>query len=64
MSKLNWIETARPCKLGTIPYLVHLDGRSRLKVGRRVRVQDAYNGKWFFVLVTRVDPDGYFMADK
>lgn len=64
MAKRSWIERARPCKLGTIPCLVHLDGRSRLEVGKWVRVQDAEGGHWFSVLVTRVDPDGYFMADK
>lgn len=62
--KQTWIEKARPCKLGTIPALVNLDGRSRLEVGKWVRVQETENGNWSSVLVTRVDPDGYFMADR
>lgn len=60
----KWLEKARPCKLGTIPALVRLDGRSRLEVGRWVRVQEHENGKWAQVQVTRVDPDGYFMASR
>ena len=64
MAPKRWIEKARPCKLGTIPFLVHLDGRSRLEVGKWVRIQEAENGHWLRVLVTRVDPNGYFMANK
>lgn len=60
----SWAETARPCKLGTMPALVHLDGRSKLAVGKWVRVQEIENGNWVRVLVTRVDPDGYFMASR
>lgn len=60
----SWIEKARACKLGTMPALVHLDGRSTLAVGKWVRVQEVENGHWNRVLVTRVDPDGYFMADR
>lgn len=60
----DWISKARPCKLGTMPALVRLDGRSSLEVGKRVRVQETENGHWNSVLVTRLDPDGYFMADR
>ena len=64
MGMSKWNETALPCKLGTIPYLVHIDGRSKFEVGKWVRVQDRENGDWFRVLVTRINSDGYFMADK
>jgi hypothetical protein len=59
----RFLRTARPCKLGTIPHVVQLDGRCTLKVGHWVRVRVRDYGKWISVHVTRVDPDGYFMAD-
>lgn len=60
----RWIETARPAKIGTMPMLVRVDGRSALEVGRWIKVQYAENGKWESVLVTKISPDGHFFADK
>lgn len=57
---------ARPAKLGTVPMLVrvHPTDEKRLAVGEFIRVQEALNAKWERVLVTRLDPDNYFMADR
>lgn len=54
------------CKIGTQPWLVYLHGSDarRMAVGKRVRVRRHINAEWQHVLVTRVDPDGYFMADQ
>ena len=60
----RWVDGARPCKLGTMPALVRLDKRSTLAVGKWVLVQESENAKWSRVFVTRVDPDGDFMADR
>lgn len=63
-SDIKWLSTAVPCKLGTVPAIVRLDGRSRLAVGRYVRVQECVGGKWSHVYVTEVQPNGYFNADR
>lgn len=64
----NWrgLKNPRPCKLGTMPGLVDLHGADakRLAPGLWVRVRECAGGPWNRVLVTRVDPDGYFMADR
>jgi hypothetical protein len=61
---VKWLDKCTPCKIGTIPMLVRVDGRSSPKVGKWLRVQYDENGKWESVLVRRVDADGYFMADR
>lgn len=62
----RFCEIARPAKLGTVPMLLHVHPTDlkKLAVGNYVRVQDALNAKWEPVKVTRLDPDGYFMADR
>ena len=60
----RWRNGAKSCKLGTVPALVRVDGRSRIAVGRWVRVQEHLNGNWSDVLVTEVHPDGFFKADR
>lgn len=52
----------RPCKIGTIPMVVEVHGvdARKLKVGEVIRVRPV---GWQTVVVTRVDEDGYFMAD-
>lgn len=60
----KFLAAARPCKLGTMPAMVVLDGRSELAVGKWVRVRECVGGPWSRVLVRRVDPDGYFQADR
>jgi hypothetical protein len=60
----KWMDTAKPCKIGTIPMVVHVHGRDNLAVGEHVRIRYLPGGRWERVLVTRVDPDGYFMADR
>lgn len=56
----------QPCKIGTIPMLVwlHRQDAKTIAPGRYVRVKYAVGGCWEQVLVTRVDPDGYFMANR
>lgn len=55
-----------PCKIGTIPWVVHLHGSDvpRLAPGEWVRVRLIPGAPWEKVLVTRVDPDGHFFADR
>lgn len=55
---------SRPCKIGTIPYQVVLHGSPILVVGsiRNVR-KTIDNSKWFRVLITRINEDGYFFCD-
>lgn len=62
----KWLEAAIPCKLGTVPAVVHVHGsdRKRLAVGTWVRIRERVGAPWQKVLVTRVDGDGYFMADR
>jgi hypothetical protein len=44
--------------------VLHLHGTDKLVVGEWVRVRMTPGGPWERVLVTRADPDGYFMADR
>jgi hypothetical protein len=60
----KFLEAARPCKLGTMPAMVILDGRARLAVGKWVQVRECVGGPWTRVLVQRIDADGYFQADR
>jgi hypothetical protein len=56
---------ALPCKLGTVPAVIYaLDRRTPLEVGRIVRIKERAGDRWSTVKVTRVDPCGYFMADR
>ncbi len=61
MSDNRW-----PCKLGTVPTVVWLHGTDAktLAPGKRVRIKEHVGGRWSVVTITRVDPDGYFMADR
>lgn len=53
-----------PCKLGTMPAVVHaIDRRTPLEVGRVIKIKRQEGGKWETVKVTEVWPCGYFMAD-
>jgi hypothetical protein len=40
------------------------DKRTPLEVGRVIRVKESRGAQWSTVKVTRVDADGYFMADR
>lgn len=54
-----------PCKIGTVPKVIFaIDRRTPLEVGRRIRIKETRGDRWQTVLVTRVDPSGYFMADR
>jgi hypothetical protein len=63
---LTWLSRAKPCKIGTMPMLVHVHAGDykRMAPGKYARVRYAEGGRWERVLVTRVDQDGYFMANK
>ena len=56
----------RPCKLGTVPALVVVHGgdRDKIEPGRFVRVRERDGAPWERVLVRRVNPDGWFQADR
>jgi hypothetical protein len=56
----------RPCKLGTVPWVVDVHGRDlpRLVPGEWVRVRLIPGAQWQQVYVTKVDPDGHFFADR
>jgi hypothetical protein len=62
----RWLNTCTSCKIGTMPMLVrvHAADRKKLAPGKWARVMYAQGGKWERVLVRRVDPGGYFQADK
>lgn len=44
--------------------MVILDARSKLEVGKWVRILECVGGKWSRVLVRRIEADGYFQADR
>jgi len=53
------------CKIGTIPALVNVHGKDKVKVGEAIRVRDAIPGsEWFRVKVDKINPGGYFFAAK
>lgn len=60
----DWLDKARPCKLGTMPALVHVHGRDKIAIGSCVRVQEIEGGRWNRVLITAVHIGGYFKADR
>lgn len=51
------------CKIGTMPALVRKHDTDKVEVGRLVRIQRQQGAKWEALLVTKVNPDGYFFAD-
>lgn len=54
-----------PCKIGTIPRVVIVDGRCRIAVGKEIRVREPIHGsRWQTVKVWKVNPDGYFFAER
>lgn len=61
---MAWLDhKAVSCKIGTQPFLVELDRRCPMKVGKIIRYRTHERGKWQTALVQRIDPDGYFQAD-
>jgi hypothetical protein len=55
---------AIPCKIGTVPKVIFsIDRRTPMNVGRVIRIKERRGGTWQSVILTRVDEDGYFMAD-
>lgn len=64
--RYDWFDKAKPCKIGTVPMVVHVHEGDYAKAepGKWMRVRYSPGGGWERVLVTRVDPDGYFMADR
>jgi hypothetical protein len=61
---MSFIEKAKPCKIGTVPMVVQSHGSDKMIVGGYVRVKYMAGGDWHKVLITRVDPNGYFCADR
>ena len=46
------------CKLGTQPRVLIVDGRSRVEIGRVIRVrEDMHGSKWFEALVDDINPN-------
>lgn len=65
MTKQTWLEKhGRPCKIGTIPAIVRVNGKSVVEPGRYIEIKECEGDKWHYVLVTQVHPDGYFKADR
>ena len=55
-------------KIGTVPMVIVLDKRYKVKVGAKIRFRlaDGYsiNGNiWNFAIVNRVESNGYLQAD-
>jgi hypothetical protein len=63
---MRWIDKCVPCKIGTMPMLVQVHGTDwkKMKVGNWMRIRYNEGGNWERVLLTRIDPDNYFMADR
>lgn len=40
------------------------DKRTPFKVGKIIRIKEYKGSPWTTVLVTEIQPDGYFMADR
>lgn len=60
----KFLNKAVSCKLGTMPALVLVHGSDTIEVGKRIRVKESDGDRWHYVLVTRINPDGYFFADR
>jgi hypothetical protein len=41
-----------------------IDKRTPFEVGRIIRIQESPAAQWTTVKLTRIDPDGYFTADR
>jgi hypothetical protein len=53
-----------PCKIGTVPMVIFWrDRRTPLEVGRYIYIRRQRGARKEMVKVTRVDRNGYFMAD-
>lgn len=52
------------CKIGTVPKVVRVHGRDQIQVGKWVRIQECAGDRWHAVLVTKVNDDGYWFADR
>jgi hypothetical protein len=53
------------CKIGTIPALVVIKGNSKSAINKKLAVRYAKNGEAYFnVIVDKINPDGYFFANK
>ncbi len=48
-------------KVGTVPMLVKIDGRFKVKEGGKVRIRTP-GGKWEMVTVDRVDGERLFLS--
>lgn len=65
VEKLTWLEKyGRPCKIGTIPALVRVHGKSVVEAGRYILIMECEGDKWHDVLVTEVHANGYFKASR
>lgn len=63
--KKSWVEKfGRGCKIGTMPAVVRVHGKSVVEAGRYIEIQECEGDKWHQVLVTEVHPDGYFKANR
>lgn len=52
-------------KMGTTPWYGYVDGRCVIEAGRKIRVRDDMHGsKWSWVLVTRINSDGYIFMER
>lgn len=53
-----------PCKIGTIPSLVILKYRYKIKVGKRIIFrEDQIGSKWMRGKITQVNDNGYFFVE-
>lgn len=52
--------------MGTVPMVVIVDGRCKVKVGQKIRWRPAFehNVPWSRALITEVRDDGYFFAER
>lgn len=58
------IKKERPAKVGTQPWLIVIDGRCKVLVGRRVIFRKSGHGeKWMHGVITQINEDGFLFID-
>lgn len=64
IARANDPDTWKSCKIGTMPAVARVHGKDKIEVGKWIRIQERQGDKWHSVLVRRVEPDGFFQADR
>ena len=60
---MDWLDRCVPCKVGTIPMMVRVHGKTPVRPNARIKFQDVENGKWRTGIVSSVSHDGHFFVE-